>query len=61
MLIQEKVPYSYAINATGHSAIRVPLDLKVGIQIVGQYYSEPELLHLAKLLEPLIPTLQKLN
>ncbi|MEP7197960.1 MAG: amidase family protein [Saprospiraceae bacterium] len=60
------VPYSYVINATGHPAITVPLGLNaqglpIGIQIVGRYYSEPELLHLAKLLEPLTPKFQKPN
>lgn len=60
------VPYSYIINATGHPAITVPLGLNkqglpIGIQIVGRYYSDPELLHLAKLLEPLTPKFQKPN
>lgn len=58
------VPYTYIINATGHPAITVPLGLNkkglpIGIQIIGAYYSEPELLHLAKLLEPLVPVFQK--
>jgi amidase len=60
------VPYSYIINATGHPAITVPLGLNkqglpIGIQIVGRYYSDNELLHLAKLLEPLTPKFQKPN
>ena len=58
------VAYSYVINATGHPTITVPLGLNkqglpMGIQIIGPYYSEPELLHLAKLLEPLTPKFQK--
>jgi amidase len=60
------VAYSYVINATGHPTITVPLGLNkqglpMGIQIIGRYYSEPELLHLAKLLEPLIQKFQKPN
>ena len=60
------VAYSYVINATGHPTITVPLGLNkqglpMGVQIVGRYYSEPELLHLAKLLEPLTPKFQKPN
>jgi amidase len=60
------VAYSYVINATGHPTITVPLGLNkqglpMGIQIIGRYYSEPELLHLAKLLESLIPKFQKPN
>lgn len=58
------VPYSYIINATGHPTITVPLGLDhqglpIGIQIVGRYYSEYELLHLAKLLESITPSFQK--
>ena len=60
------LPYTYIINATGHPTITVPLGLNkqglpIGIQIVGQYYSEPELLNFAKLLEPLTPKFQKPN
>jgi amidase len=60
------VPYSYVINATGHPAITVPLGLNkqglpIGVQIIGPYYSEYELLHLAKLLVPLTPTFQRPN
>lgn len=60
------VPYSYIINATGHPAITVPLGLNkqglpIGIQIVGRYYSESELLHLAQLLESMTPKFQKPN
>lgn len=58
------VPYTYIINATGHPAITVPLGLNdiglpIGLQIVGPYYSEPELLHFAKLLKSVTPGFQK--
>lgn len=54
------VPYAYIFNATGHPAITVPMGLNkqglpIGIQIVGKLNSEPELLHLAKLLKPITP------
>ncbi|MBX7174737.1 MAG: amidase, partial [Pyrinomonadaceae bacterium] len=54
------VPYACIFNSTGHPAITVPMGLNkkglpIGIQIVGKYYSEPELLHLAKLLKPITP------
>jgi amidase len=60
------VPYSYIINATGHPTITVPLGLNkqglpIGIQIIGRYYSDNELLHFAKLVEPLTPKFQKPN
>ncbi len=53
-------PFSYIINATGHPAITVPLGLNkkglpIGIQVIGKYYSEAELIHFAKLIEPLTP------
>lgn len=58
------VPYAYIINATGHPAITVPVGynkqgLPMGIQIVGKYNSDEELLHLAKLLEPLVAKFKK--
>ncbi len=58
------VPYAYIINATGHPAITVPVGynqqgLPIGIQIVGKYNSDEELLHLAKLLEPLVAKFKK--
>ena len=58
------VGYAFVINATGHPAITVPLGLNkqglpMGIQIVGRYYSDLELLHLSKLLEPLTPKFQQ--
>jgi Asp-tRNA(Asn)/Glu-tRNA(Gln) amidotransferase A subunit family amidase len=46
-------PYNACFNASGHPAISVPLGmsedgLPFGVQIVGPYWSEPELLHFAK-------------
>jgi amidase len=54
------VPYSFIINATGHPAITVPLGLNksglpIGIQIIGRYYSEPDLLRLAIQVEVITP------
>lgn len=47
-------PYVACFNASGHPAITIPLGLDkeglpVGVQVVGPYWSEPELLHFAKL------------
>jgi amidase len=47
-------PYSACFNASGHPALSVPLGLSpeglpVGVQVVGKYWSEPELLRFAKL------------
>ena len=58
------VPYAYIINATGHPSLAVPLGinskgLPVGVQIVGKNFSENELLHFAKLIEPLVPAFQQ--
>ncbi|MBI1306970.1 MAG: hypothetical protein GC181_10245 [Bacteroidetes bacterium] len=57
-------PYSIVFAATGHPAVTIPLGLNsegmpIGVQIVGKYYSEPELLHFTKLLEQLLPGFQK--
>ena len=57
-------PHSPIINPTGLPALMIPMGLSkeglpIGIQIVGPHYSEPELLHMAKLLEPLTPKFQK--
>jgi len=54
------VPFGGVINATGHPTLSVPMGLNdkglpVGLQIVGPMHSEEELLHLALLLEPLVP------
>lgn len=60
------IPYAYIINSTGHPAITIPLglnskDLPIGVQVIGKNFSENELLHFAKLLEPLSPKFQKPN
>ncbi|MEI6886217.1 MAG: amidase [Bacteroidota bacterium] len=53
-------PYVACFNASGHPAINIPLGigkegLPMGVQIVGPYWSEPELIHFAKLLSALTP------
>lgn len=53
-------PYVVCFNASGHPAISIPLGLNkdglpIGVQIVGPYWSEPELLHFAKELSTLTP------
>jgi amidase len=58
------VPYTGIFNVTGHPSIAIPLGLNkngmpIGVQIVGPLYSEPELLHLAKLLKPITPGFTK--
>jgi amidase len=50
--------YGQVFNATGHPVISIPLGfndkgLPIGAQVVGKYYSEKELLHFARLIEPL--------
>lgn len=47
-------PYNACFNASGHPALAIPLGLDkeglpVGVQVVGPYWSEPDLLHFAKL------------
>ena len=47
-------PYNACFNASGHPAISIPLGLgkeglPVGVQVLGPYWSEPDLLHFAKL------------
>lgn len=51
-------PYVACFNASGHPALSIPLGLgadglPIGIQLVGPYWSEPDLLHVAKLIAPL--------
>jgi amidase len=51
-------PYVAPFNASGHPALVMPLGtskdgLPIGIQLVGPYWSEPELLHIARQLAPL--------
>lgn len=58
------IPYAYIINSTGHPALTIPLGLNskglpMGIQVVGKNFSENELLHFAKLIEPLLPSFQQ--
>lgn len=52
--------FSLMVNATGHPAITIPLGLNkqglpISVQIVGKYYSEPQLIRLAKQLEEITP------
>jgi len=47
-------PFNACFNASGHPAMNIPLGigkegLPVGVQVVGPYWSEPDLLHFAKL------------
>lgn len=56
----EYVPFAAIINATGHPTLSVPMGLDaqglpIGLQIVGPLHSEEELLHVARLLKPLVP------
>lgn len=58
------IPYSTVFAATGHPSVTIPLGLNkegmpIGIQVVGKYYSEPELLNFIKLIEEIIPKFQK--
>lgn len=53
-------PYVACFNASGHPAMNIPLGLgqdglPVGVQIVGPYWSEPELLHFARLVSAFTP------
>jgi amidase len=53
-------PYSACFNASGHPSVAIPLGLSreglpLGIQIVGKYWSEPELLSFAKKITALTP------
>jgi amidase len=52
-------PYVACFNASGHPAIQIPLGvsgegLPVGVQVTGPYWSEPDLLHFAKMVSQLI-------
>jgi amidase len=47
-------PFNACFNGSGHPAMNIPLGLgkeglPVGIQLVGPYWSEPDMLHFAKL------------
>ena len=51
-------PYVAPFNASGHPAMVMPLgtskdELPIGVQLIGPYWSEPELLHIARQLAPL--------
>jgi Asp-tRNA(Asn)/Glu-tRNA(Gln) amidotransferase A subunit family amidase len=51
-------PYLACFNASGHPAMNIPLNLGIeglplGVQIVGPYWSEPEMLHFASLVSKL--------
>jgi amidase len=51
-------PYVGAFNASGHPALVMPLGtskdgLPIGVQLIGPYWREPELLHIARQLAPL--------
>jgi amidase len=53
-------PFAACFNASGNPSIAVPLGLNedglpVGVQIVGKYWSEPQLIHFVKLLQPYLP------
>ncbi|MBK8501521.1 MAG: hypothetical protein IPL46_04535 [Saprospiraceae bacterium] len=53
------IPYSTVFAATGNPTVTIPVGLNkeglpIGLQIVGPYYSEPELLHFTKLSSKLI-------
>ena len=46
-------PYTACFNSSGNPSIAIPLGLgkeglPIGVQIVGKYWSEPELMHFAK-------------
>lgn len=51
-------PYVGPFNASGHPVLVIPLTtskdgLPIGVQLIGPYWSEPELLHIARQLAPL--------
>jgi amidase len=51
-------PYAGPFNASGHPALVMPLGtskdgLPIGVQLIGPYWSEPELLDIARQLAPL--------
>jgi Asp-tRNA(Asn)/Glu-tRNA(Gln) amidotransferase A subunit family amidase len=51
-------PYVGPFNASGHPSLVMPLGtskdgLPIGVQLIGPYWSEPELLHIARQLAPL--------
>jgi amidase len=53
-------PYLTCFNASGHPGINIPLGLgkdglPMGIQVVGPYWSEPDLIQFAKLVAEFTP------
>ncbi len=53
-------PYLACFNASGHPGIDIPLGigedgLPIGVQVVGPYWSEPDLIHFAKLVSEFTP------
>jgi amidase len=53
-------PYVACFNASGHPAMNIPLGLghdglPIGVQIVGPYWSEPDLLQFARLISTFAP------
>lgn len=52
--------YAFMVNATGHPSITIPLGLNadglpIGVQVIGKYFSEPQLIHFAKQLKGITP------
>jgi amidase len=52
--------YALMVNALGLPSITIPLGLNdeglpIGVQVIGKYYSEPQLIHFAKLVESITP------
>lgn len=52
--------YNACFNASGHPAMNIPLGLgkeglPLGVQLLGHYWSEPAILHFAKLIDDFIP------
>jgi amidase len=59
-------PYVACFNASGNPSITIPLGLgeeglPIGVQIVGKYWSEPELIHFAKIIAPITEGFVKPN
>jgi aspartyl-tRNA(Asn)/glutamyl-tRNA(Gln) amidotransferase subunit A len=57
-------PYTHPFNITGHPAISVPVgwsreDLPIGLQIVGPWHAEDQLIRVAALIEKLRPWLDR--
>jgi aspartyl-tRNA(Asn)/glutamyl-tRNA(Gln) amidotransferase subunit A len=57
-------PYTHPFNITGHPAMSVPVgwsreDLPIGLQIVGPWHAEHELIRVAALIEKISPWVQR--